>query len=62
MGSCPKSCRIAEGVESPEQLELLKTLKCEQSQGYLHSRPVPVQQIEAMLARQRAAAIAAAAL
>jgi EAL domain-containing protein (putative c-di-GMP-specific phosphodiesterase class I) len=45
---------IAEGVETPEQLALLRTLNCEQSQGYLHSRPVPVQQIEAMLARQRA--------
>lgn len=46
---------IAEGVETAEQLELLRTLNCTQSQGYLHSRPVPVQQIEAMLARQRAA-------
>jgi PAS domain S-box-containing protein/diguanylate cyclase (GGDEF)-like protein len=44
---------IAEGVETPEQLELLRTLNCDQSQGYLHSRPVPVGQIEALLARQR---------
>jgi EAL domain-containing protein (putative c-di-GMP-specific phosphodiesterase class I) len=41
-------------VETPEQLELLKTLNCQQSQGYLHSRPVPVHQLEALLARQRA--------
>jgi EAL domain-containing protein (putative c-di-GMP-specific phosphodiesterase class I) len=44
---------IAEGVETPEQLEMLKTLHCAQSQGYLHSRPVPVSQLEALLARQR---------
>jgi PAS domain S-box-containing protein/diguanylate cyclase (GGDEF)-like protein len=51
---------IAEGVETADQLELLKTLNCDQSQGYLHSRPVPVQQVEALLARQRAALFAAA--
>ncbi len=45
---------IAEGVETPEQLEILRTLNCHQSQGYLHSRPVPVHQLEALLARQRA--------
>lgn len=44
---------IAEGVETPEQLELLRSLKCDQSQGYLHSRPIPVSQLEALLARQR---------
>ncbi|MEE9395755.1 MAG: EAL domain-containing protein [Methylococcales bacterium] len=31
---------IAEGVETYEQLELLKTLKCDGMQGYLFSRPV----------------------
>lgn len=49
---------IAEGVETQEQLELLKELRCDQSQGYLHSRPLPVQQLEALLARQRALAVA----
>lgn len=49
---------IAEGVETPEQLELLKTLNCDQSQGYLHSRPVPVQQLEALLAQERAVSMA----
>ncbi len=44
---------IAEGVETEDQLEMLRSLKCDQSQGYLHSRPVPVNQIEALLARQR---------
>ncbi len=45
---------IAEGVETPEQLEMLKSLRCGQSQGYLHSRPVPVNQLEALLARASA--------
>jgi EAL domain-containing protein (putative c-di-GMP-specific phosphodiesterase class I) len=48
---------IAEGVETPEQLEMLKSLRCAQSQGYLHSRPVPVNQLEALLARQRHASV-----
>jgi EAL domain-containing protein (putative c-di-GMP-specific phosphodiesterase class I) len=51
---------IAEGVETTDQLELLRSLNCDQSQGYLHSRPVPAQQLEALLARQRAALLTAA--
>ena len=31
---------VAEGVETPEQLELLRSLRCEYSQGYLHSKPL----------------------
>src|SRR5688572_6893817 len=40
---------IAEGVETPEQLEMLANLGCDQSQGYLHSRPMSVADIEPML-------------
>jgi PAS domain S-box-containing protein/diguanylate cyclase (GGDEF)-like protein len=43
---------VAEGVETPAQLEMLRSLRCHQSQGYLHSRPVPREQLEAMLQRQ----------
>jgi diguanylate cyclase (GGDEF)-like protein len=43
---------IAEGVETEEQLELLRKLRCNYSQGFLHSRPVPVEQLEQMLAQQ----------
>ncbi|MFL6603949.1 MAG: EAL domain-containing protein [Steroidobacteraceae bacterium] len=40
---------VAEGVETVEQVKLVQTLGCEQSQGYLHSRPVPAEQFEALL-------------
>jgi len=42
---------VAEGVEREEELALLKGLECEQSQGYLHSPPLPVQAFETLLAR-----------
>ena len=32
---------VAEGVETVEQLELMKTLGCDQIQGYFFSRPLP---------------------
>jgi diguanylate cyclase (GGDEF)-like protein/PAS domain S-box-containing protein len=43
---------VAEGVETEEQLELLRKLRCNHSQGFLHSRPIPAQQLEQMLALQ----------
>ncbi|HLF97520.1 MAG TPA: EAL domain-containing protein [Methylococcaceae bacterium] len=44
---------IAEGVETDEQLKLLKLLKCDEIQGYIYSRPLPVEKIEAMFGRAR---------
>jgi EAL domain-containing protein (putative c-di-GMP-specific phosphodiesterase class I) len=41
---------VAEGVETSEQLDKLRELRCAQLQGYLYSRPVPIEQIELMLA------------
>jgi EAL domain-containing protein (putative c-di-GMP-specific phosphodiesterase class I) len=40
---------VAEGVETPEQLEMLAQMGCHQSQGYLHSRPLPMVDIEPLL-------------
>jgi EAL domain-containing protein (putative c-di-GMP-specific phosphodiesterase class I) len=40
---------IAEGVETREQSEILAALGCEQSQGYLHSAPVPAETLERLL-------------
>ncbi len=42
---------IAEGVETLEQLEFLRAQRCDQVQGYYLSRPVPVDQIEKLIAR-----------
>jgi len=40
---------VAEGVETEEQANLLRLLKCDEFQGYLFSRPVPMEQIEILL-------------
>ena len=37
---------IAEGVETPEQLEVLDTIKCDELQGYLFSHPITKDQLE----------------
>lgn len=42
---------VAEGVETQEQLDWLSAQKCEQVQGYLLSRPVPIEQFEPVIAR-----------
>jgi EAL domain-containing protein (putative c-di-GMP-specific phosphodiesterase class I) len=36
---------VAEGVETEQQRELLRMLGCSEMQGYLFSRPVPVQDL-----------------
>jgi len=41
---------VAEGVEDRAQLEYLTRQGCNESQGYLHSRPVPVSEFEGWLA------------
>ncbi|MOA60577.1 Oxygen sensor protein DosP [compost metagenome] len=40
---------IAEGVETPEQLEFLQGLDCHLYQGYLHSRPLPLEEFQQLL-------------
>ena len=40
---------IAEGVETPAQLEYLRSHRCDQIQGYYFSRPLPVPELEKML-------------
>ncbi|HVA04363.1 MAG TPA: EAL domain-containing protein [Acidimicrobiales bacterium] len=40
---------IAEGIEEPDQLDLLVTLGCSMGQGYLLSRPMPAPALEVLL-------------
>jgi diguanylate cyclase (GGDEF)-like protein len=45
---------VAEGVETREQLALMKKLGCHEAQGYLLGRPLPVDDFAAVLAAQPA--------
>ena len=47
---------IAEGVETEDQLEFLKSEGCEEIQGYFFSPPVPAHEIESFLTGSRPAA------
>jgi diguanylate cyclase len=44
---------VAEGVESTEQLEFLKTLGCDQYQGFHYSKALPVSEFEALVRAKR---------
>jgi EAL domain-containing protein (putative c-di-GMP-specific phosphodiesterase class I) len=40
---------IAEGVETNEQRDLLRSAGCDFAQGYLYSKPVTIDQFESLL-------------
>ncbi len=42
---------VAEGVETVEQLELLRSVNCDTVQGFLFSRPLPAAELEMTIAR-----------
>jgi EAL domain-containing protein (putative c-di-GMP-specific phosphodiesterase class I) len=53
LGRSLKMPVIAEGVETPEQLELLRREHCEEIQGYLIGHPMPLERCIGFLAPRR---------
>jgi len=45
---------IAEGIETPAQLEFLKSLGCDSGQGYLFSKPLPADELAGFVTARRA--------
>jgi EAL domain-containing protein (putative c-di-GMP-specific phosphodiesterase class I) len=42
---------VGEGIEHQHQADALRAMGCGRGQGYLFSRPLPAQEMEAYLAR-----------
>jgi diguanylate cyclase (GGDEF)-like protein/PAS domain S-box-containing protein len=56
MGRSLNQTVLAEGVETVEQLAMLKRLSCAQGQGFYYSRPIPPEQFADLLRREPTAA------
>ncbi len=46
-------CVIAEGVETEAQLGILRRFSCEEGQGYLFSRPLPLAELQSLSSGER---------
>lgn len=52
MASSLKLEIVAEGVETQDQLDYLKQLRCDRMQGFLFSRPIPANELEKLVKNQ----------
>lgn len=43
---------VCEGVETQEQADYLRTIRCDMAQGYLYARPMPMSSFEKMIDRK----------
>lgn len=43
---------IAEGVETKDQLDFLRSRCCDEVQGYYYFKPMPAEQIQALMQQQ----------
>jgi diguanylate cyclase (GGDEF)-like protein/PAS domain S-box-containing protein len=43
---------VAEGVDAEEQARALRLLRCDQMQGYLYSKPLPIEEMVALLRKR----------
>ncbi len=50
MGRTLSLVMVAEGIETPEQLELMRALGCDLAQGYLLGRPMPADETQHLIA------------
>ena len=48
---------VAEGIETPEQLDFLRGVHCDMVQGYIFSRPLPIDEFELWLSSRKPAAL-----
>jgi EAL domain-containing protein (putative c-di-GMP-specific phosphodiesterase class I) len=62
LGDCLGLEVIAEGVETEEQLRLLRELKCKHAQGYYFARPMEPEAAEWFISRNAVAGSAPASL
>ena len=60
MASTMKIATVVEGIETQQQLEKVREWGCTEMQGYLFSRPKPIEEILPMFARHAQRTIGAA--